>query len=559
MMVFACFFTFASVLIASVIAWRRGARQARFYIVGWVIFLTGVFITIMERAAILPYTLITEYAGQAALTIEVVLLSLALADKINIMREEKDLAEAKAKESQELAIKNLKQADELKDEFLAVTSHELRTPLYGMIGIAETLRDGIAGPVPEEMKKQLSMIITSGQRLTHLVNDILDLSKMKHDSLTLDLKLVDVKAIIEMVTAMSKPSLVNKNLDFVLKIAPGLPYVRADENRLQQILHNIIDNAIKYTDEGKITISVYSKGEEIVIEVTDTGKGISRKQMQTIFEPFQQGEKSSSRQFDGVGIGLNIVKRLVDLHNGKIEVNSKLGLGSTFTIKLPIDQAYIQETKSKDSVKQFQFPKISPKFTKPEPQHSLLEQGEWKAKILIVDDEVINLQVLMNQLSLNNYDILTASDGREVLSLVKEHHVDLVILDIMMPGMPGYEVCHKLRESYSLMDLPILMLTAKNQVQDKMLSFEAGANDYLVKPCDRQELLARVKTLVQVKKLNEQLVQMNLHLEDKVKERTAKLNVAHENLQKMLEQRRQLLADIDHELWTPVTLIRNYI
>src|SRR5699024_5888380 len=135
--------------------------------------------------AMIPYSIYTEYAGQFALTVEVVLLSLALADKINIIRKEKDMAEIKAQESQELAIQNLRNADELKDEFLAVTSHELRTPLYGIVGIAESLRDGAAGYISDEMKKQLSMIMMSGERLTQLVDEILDLSKLKYDSLTL--------------------------------------------------------------------------------------------------------------------------------------------------------------------------------------------------------------------------------------------------------------------------------------------------------------------------------------------------------------------------------------
>lgn len=559
MMVFSCFLTFASVLIASVLSWVRGARQARFYVAGWVIFLTGVFITILERASALPYSSFTEYAGQGALAIEVVLLSLALADKINIMRKEKDIAEEKARESQKLAIENLQRADELKDEFLAVTSHELRTPLYGIIGIAETLRDGIAGQVSEEMKKQLSMVIMSGQRLTHLVNDILDFSKIKYDSLKLDLKLVDVKAIVEIVIAMSKLSLEKKGIVLVQNISTSLPIIWADENRLQQILHNIIDNAIKYTDEGRIVISVYSEDAEVIIEVTDTGKGMTEDQLDVIFEPFQQGEMSTSRQFNGVGLGLNIAKRLVDLHKGKIEVTSKLGVGSTFKIVLPIHQGIEVDKDTIPRVEQLRYSTVNTAFIKPESQNSLSVNDETKAKVLVVDDEVVNLQVLVNQLTLNNYDVYTAQNGEEVFSIVKDHDIDLIILDIMMPGMSGYEVCRKLRKSYSLMDLPILMLTAKNQVRDKMLSFEAGANDYLVKPCDRQELLSRVKTLVQVKKLNEELVLMNTHLEDKVQERTAKLNIAHENLQKMVEQRRQLLANIAHELGTPLTLIHNYI
>ncbi len=559
MMLIATFLTFSTVLISAVIALSRGARQARFYILGWLIFLTGVFITILGRAAVLPYNSFVSYAGQGALTVEVVLLSLALADKINIMRKEKDITERKLQENQELMIQNLKQADELKDDFLAVTSHELRTPLYGMIGISETLRDGATGNLPDETKKQLSMVITSGHRLTGLVDNILELSKLKYDSIKLDLKLIDVKGIIEIVVAMSKPAILNKNIEILKEIDPELPLIQADENRLQQILHNVIENAIKYTDVGRIIISAYVKENELFIQVKDTGHGIREDQLNTIFEPFQQGEPSTSRQSSGLGIGLNITKQLVDLHNGSINVTSKVGIGSVFTIVLPVYQESKHEKKTgltkesnkiREGIAQIEQPELF--------QISRSNSGK-KGKILIVDDEVVNLQVLMNQLSLEEYEVLTASKGEDVFPIVENNDIDLIILDIMMPNMTGYEVCQKLRKNYSLMALPVLMLTAKNQVQDKMLSFEAGANDYLVKPCDKEELLARVKTLVHVKKLNEQLVQMNINLEDTVLERTLKLKTANENLQNIVEQRRQLLASIAHELGTPLTLIHHYI
>lgn len=559
LMVFVSFASFITVLLSAMIALIRGVREARFYLIGWVIFLTGVSLTILERVSILPYSLFVEYAGQAGLSIEVVFLSLALADKINIMRREKDAAEKRAQESQRQAIENLHRADQLKDEFLAITSHELRTPLYGIIGIAETIRDGIAGEVSNDMKKQLSMIIHSGKRLTFLVDEILDLSKLKYDSLTLDLKKVDLNNIIEIVLAISKTQIVNKPVEIVKNIPQSLPYVIADENRIQQILHNLIDNAIKYTDEGKIIISVYETDSEVAIQVTDTGRGISKEEIKHIFEPFQQGESSELRHFDGVGIGLNVAKNLIDLHNGTIDVTSTIGIGSIFTVTLPVyDEAELKDEVAVTMSRSFD-ENMGNRFEKTQLQQFNSKRNKKNATILVVDDEIVNLQVLMNQLTLNDYDVLTATSGLDVLTIVEENEIDLIILDIMMPGMSGYDVCRKLRETYSLMELPVLMLTAKNQLRDKMLSFKAGANDYLVKPCNRQELLARVKTLVQAKQLNEELIQLNLHLEDKVLERTSELKIANENLRTMADQRRQLLANIAHELGTPLTLIHNYI
>ena len=544
--------TFLVVLTVAFICLIRGVREARFYILGWLIFLTGVSITILERAVILPYTTFTEYAGQAALTIEVVLLSLALADKINIMRQEKEVAEQKAKENQNLAIQNLKKADELKDEFLAITSHELRTPLYGMIGIAESLRDGAAGDVSEKMHLQLSMMIKSGRRLSHLVNEILDFSKLKYDSLQLQLAPVHINGVLDIVLTIAEPLTLNKSIKIVNEIDKLLPPIFADKNRLQQILYNLIDNAIKYTEKGTITISAVQKDDQLTIKVQDTGYGIPKENLDKIFKPFQQGSESLSRKASGVGIGLNITKNLVELHKGKLTVKSEIGEGSTFYVTLPL----YQDKYAKGTVPV----PVTPLIASTDEIiniDSKVKRNDYK--ILIADDEMINIQVLVNHLGLEGYHVSTAIHGKDVFELINKNTYDLVILDIMMPDISGYDICKKLRETHSLMELPILMLTAKGQVHDKMLAFQAGANDYLVKPTDKQELLSRVKTLLEVKSLNEELKQINLHLEEKVSERTHDLKIAHENLVDMEASRRQLLANIAHELGNPIALINNYI
>lgn len=553
LMIIVSVITIISTLTVAIICLKRGAREARFFILGWVIFLTGVTLTMLERATVVPYSVVTEYAGQMALTFEVVLFSLALADKINIIRMEKQIAEKKALENRELAIQNLKKADELKDEFLAITSHELRTPLYGMIGIAESLKEGAAGEIHEKMNMQLSMIINSGKRLTQLVNEILDFSKLKYEQLELDLKPVKIDTVLQIVLTILHPILQNKPIKLINKIDQSLPTVVADENRLQQILYNLLDNAIKYTDEGTIEVFATVKKGTLTIHVKDSGPGISEGDIEKIFQPFQQGGTSISRKVGGVGIGLNVTKSLVELHDGKLSVHSEIEKGSTFSITLNIHHDMKQKKPSTIKIEKDVLKEGSNLLQFPQP----FKKGN--PKILVVDDEVVNVQVLMNQLSLEGYDVLTSLKGEDVFSIVKNNPVDLIILDIMMPGMSGYEVSKRLRQTYTLMDLPILMLTAKNQLQDKMLAFEAGANDYLAKPCDRQELLSRVRTLINVKKLNEDIIQMNQSLELKVKERTKELNFTNKNLQEVAKSRRQLLANIAHELGTPVTIIHHYV
>lgn len=564
LMFLSTFSTFATIITVGFISLIRGVREARFFVIGWLVFLTGVFITILVRAAVIPYTIFTEYAGQGALAIEVVLLSLALADKINMMREEKEEAEKSARENQELALKSLKEADVLKDEFLAITSHELRTPLHGMIGIAESLRDGIAGNASQEMRRQLNMIISSGERLAHLVNDILDFSKLKHDTLALDLKRVHLSGLVDAVFTICQPLLKNKPLKLINRIPSEFPSVTADQDRLQQIMYNLIGNAIKYTDIGEVVVTAELLNEKVTIYISDTGKGIAPELQKEIFEPFKQGNISLSREVGGTGIGLSVTKQLVKLHGGQLSLESTVGIGSTFSFTLPIGVNLGHQTdKEQIAVTLEPVTYDEPLITIPKIDY---KQEEEAIKVLVADDEPVNLQVLMNQLTLEGMEVMETTSSEKVLQIVDKHPIDVLILDVMMPHMSGYEVCEQLRKTYSLMDLPILMLTAKSQLHDKITAFEVGANDYVTKPCDKEELLSRVKTLANLKRMNHDLTTLNKELEEKVKDRTKALKSANRDLSKtnksliaMAESRRNLLANIAHELGTPVTLIHSYV
>src|SRR5690625_3266354 len=206
---------------------------------------------------------------------------------LKIMRKEKELAEKKSQESQELALQNLQKADELKDEFLAITSHELRTPLYGMIGIAESLREGAAVRVREEITRQLYMIIISGRRLSHLVNDILDFSRLKHEAIAIEIRKVNLYSLVDIVFTVCHPLLKDKDVQLVNHI-PENVFVKADPDRLQQILYNLVGNALEFTDEGLVTVSTEKNDEKIDIRVTDTGKGIDMSKQGEIFEPLNK-------------------------------------------------------------------------------------------------------------------------------------------------------------------------------------------------------------------------------------------------------------------------------
>ena len=400
----------------------------------------------------------------------------------------------KRKQAEEKNI-SLLQLDKLKDEFLANTSHELRTPLNGIIGIAESLLDGTAGELNTLTKTNLTLIVTSGKRLDTLVNDILDFSKLKHKELELQLKPVSLKEIVEILLLLNQPLIGKKTLQLINAMAKDLPAVCADENRLQQILYNLIGNAIKFTDYGKIEISAkLIQNKWLEITVADTGIGIAEDKLTKIFQFFEQADGSTTREYGGTGLGLAVTEKLVELHGGKIWVESQVGVGSQFIFTLPVAKLSAKSLQSQ----------FNQKLLLEEPVNVVTPvQNKGSFTILIVDDEPINIQVLINHLSLQNYTIIQASSGIEACTLIEqEAKPDLILLDVMMPRMTGYEVAQEIRKRFPVNELPILMLTAKNQTSDLVTGLNVGANDYLMKPISKNELLARVKTHLKLHHLN---------------------------------------------------------
>jgi signal transduction histidine kinase len=400
----------------------------------------------------------------------------------------------------------LNRLNELKDEFLANTSHELRTPINGIIGIVESMIDGAAGSLTKEQKYNLAIVSNSGKRLSSMINDILDFTKLKNKEITLQIKPVDLKTIADTVIVLSKPLIKGRELALENGIDGSLPAISADENRIQQILYNLIGNAIKFTEKGHVRVSARQisgdsggSGEMIAVSVEDTGIGISEDKFDRIFESFEQADGSTAREYGGTGLGLSITKKIVELHGGTISVESEPGKGSKFTFTVPAsgakgsDAALPEKPRTVIDMEDFAASGMDGAATAP-------ASGETGRNILVVDDEPVNIQVLNNLLSMRNYSVFKAYSGADALEMIENGgNFDLVLLDVMMPKMSGYELCRKLREKHTLYDLPILMLTAKNQIQDIVLGFQSGANDYVQKPFDKDELLARVRTLLELK------------------------------------------------------------
>ncbi|KNY30612.1 integral membrane sensor hybrid histidine kinase [Pseudobacteroides cellulosolvens ATCC 35603 = DSM 2933] len=401
----------------------------------------------------------------------------------------------------------LKQLDKLKDEFLANVSHELRTPINSIIGLTESLVDGVAGEPNPKMKENLNMIISSSKRLSSLINDILDFSKLKSNDIAISSKNIDLKQASEMVLNILKSLTSTRNIALKNEIPDDIPCAFADENRVQQILFNLLGNAIKFTSEGYVKIRAEQKDEWIFIYIEDTGIGIPKEKCLDIFKSFEQVDSSIERKYGGTGLGLAISKQLVEIHGGTIWVDSELGVGSKFGFTLPVGQKSQNIPLEPQLLTKFEYEEsaiITNFFEVP------YEEAEYR--VLVVDDEKVNRQVLFNHLSLEHYHVSFAESGIEALEILNEREYDLVFLDIMMPKMSGYDVCKKIREKFNLFELPVLMLTAKNQPKDLVAGFEAGANDYVNKPFDKKELLSRTKTLLllnhsirDILKLNEEI------------------------------------------------------
>ncbi|MBO1317585.1 ATP-binding protein [Acanthopleuribacter pedis] len=425
---------------------------------------------------------------------------------------------------------HLLRLDRMKDAFLANTSHELRTPLNGIIGLAESLADGATGELNPATQRNLGMIIAGGRRLSTLIDDLLDYSKIAKQSLDIQTQPVQLHAVVEMVLDFTRPTLGKKTLEITNQVPVGLAKVQADENRLIQILHNLIHNAVKFTDTGFIRVSARAGDQFVTVAIEDSGIGIPEAHFESIFKAFEQVDSALSRRFSGTGLGLAITKELVTLHGGDIWVESQEEKGTTFRFTLPIATGNTTRETATPAVEPKRSHIWEPLAPLPAPEatpHAVDDSGMFR--ILVVDDEEVNRQVLVNHLSIHDYEIVQAGSGAEALQKLAGPEVfHLVLLDIMMPNMSGYQVCEVIRENHPPNELPVLFLTAKSRLQDLVRGFKAGANDYLTKPVTKEELRARVDVHAQLKRAT-------LDLERKVSERTADLKMQNQELETLNE------------------------
>ena len=404
----------------------------------------------------------------------------------------------------EAANKRLVQLNKLKDTFLANTTHELKTPLAGMVGIAETLLTGGGGRLTSSVREQLLILLHSGKRLSGLVNDVLDLSRLEHHDIILHTEPVSLySSAAERVRALSRQLATSKRITLNNEIPPDFPPVAADRDRLEQILINLVGNSLKFTDKGHVTISARFGDAWAEVAVQDTGIGIPPEDFERIFEAYAQVDSDETHATGGTGLGLAITRHLVQLHGGQTLVQSEPGEGSTFGFTLPLFKGPETEKARGSRLGLGHIVVGAADIEIPDPGYSYQVEGSvsgGRYQVLVVDDEPVNLYVVGGCLRLAGISFRAVNNGAAALRVMEEgDQPEMLLLDIMMPGLDGYEVCRRVREKHSASALPVIMLTVKNRTEDIVEGFAAGANDYLTKPFSSEELAARVTTQLKLK------------------------------------------------------------
>ncbi|WP_049790018.1 ATP-binding protein [Paenibacillus sp. JDR-2] len=415
--------------------------------------------------------------------------------------------------------------DRQKDEFLIHTSHEFKTPLHGIINLAQVVIDQNGEEIAQRHRENLSFIIAQATRLSALVNDIIDFQSLQQGNLTFHNRFFDMSGTVQATLESLKYLRRNDQIQLINQVPPGTFFLFTDENRMKQILVNLLGNALKFTERGSVAVAAESREGWLRLTFADTGAGMSKERQRELFKVdlYQAEAEPAVSAFQSSGLGLKISKALAVQMGGDLELQwSEPGKGSVFELRLPEaaeTHRELEKVRAEAAVGlEQQLPEASLLTKSGTPLYT--EEGTGEVKILLVDDDSSNIKVLQELFPSSRYHVFVAYNGEDALKLIKQHRgeLSLVLLDVMMPGLSGYEVCRRIREENPLYQLPVLLLTVRNSPADIALGFEAGANDFLVKPFSGKELLARVQTLLQMKEAVEQAIRMEtLFLQSQIK------------------------------------------
>jgi signal transduction histidine kinase/DNA-binding response OmpR family regulator/ligand-binding sensor domain-containing protein len=413
-----------------------------------------------------------------------------------------------AKMDAEAARKTAEKANEAKSAFLSTVSHELRTPLTSVLGFAKIIKrrleekifpltntsDPKTAKTIQQINENLGVVVSEGERLTHLINDVLDLAKIEAGKMEWNMETVSIVEVTERAIAATTALFENKNLFLQKTIQDPIPDITGDRDKLIQVMVNLISNAVKFTPQGNVSCNVVQKKDEIIVSITDTGIGIAPQDHAAVFEQFKQVGDTLTDKPKGTGLGLPICKEIIEHHGGRIWVESQLGKGSTFSFALPVVKT--------SAPKPIHIDDLLRKLKEQVNQSQLNKKGN-AARLLIVDDDDSIRSLLEQELGDAGYLIEQASNGKEALAKVRANKPDLIILDIMMPEMNGFDVAAVLKNDPQTMDIPIIVLSI---VQDKTRGFRIGVDCYLTKPIDTNLLFNEIGNLLEQGKSKKKVI-----------------------------------------------------
>jgi len=385
----------------------------------------------------------------------------------------------------------LESANKLQSEFFTTMSHELRTPLNSIITLASVLLRKMSGELNAEQLKQLRIIKQNGDNLLRLINNLLDLSKIEAGRLELDPSYFSLKNMIQTMLESIQPLCQRKKLKLIMKLDKKLPeYLFNDEDKMQQVFINILNNAIKFTEKGKITFTakLEKRGAQLLFSISDTGIGMSKQEINNIFQAYKQLNNSEKKNKGGTGLGLSISKQIWQLMGGTITVESKKGKGANFHLALPV----LNNNEKMKTARKI-IPKIQPAAIKSKPSRR-------KKTVLLVDDNLDNQYAAKFILEDRGYRVVFARHGGEGIQKAIKIVPDLILMDMMMPGVDGYQATRKIRANKALKNIPIIAMTAKTIQEDKRQAIKAGCNEYLTKPFNLDEMTRKVEKWLKGKK-----------------------------------------------------------
>ena len=463
-------------IIASLgIIYSKTGMIDRFFAIGLFFLISGFVVFILKNFSILPLTFWTENGSKFGTGLEVIFLSLSMANLIRNLKEERE-------ELQTVALQRSEEMNDLKSYFLSNISHELRTPLNAILNTAKAMGNDSKD---KQVQDGSQIIKYSTYSLLSSVNDILDFSKIEKNEIKLELADFDLVKAVEHIANNFAREAIDKGLDFTFQKGEELPeMVKGDAARLSQILHNVLSNALKFTNEGFVKFKLEAKKEKankvvIIFTISDTGVGISKEKINSIYDSFSQEGINNKRKFGGLGLGLYIVKHLIDLHQGKIKMDSTTSLGTVCEIQLNYETAEV---------------------IKQEINTEALEYDLKGKAILVVEDNAMNQMVIkMITKKWLNTTVDFANNGEEGVKKLTENHYDIILMDLQMPIMDGYEATIAIRNGEAgenKKSIPIIALTADVMETTKTRVIEIGMNKYLSKPVDKDLLFEIIKLLV---------------------------------------------------------------